>query len=552
MEFLENNNFINNKICDKKNNSNFEDDFNIESNIEANSNINNYNSIDECDTLDDNTSKKRIAKFLISNSFKAALSLLYYFIHDSCNIIIMGKQNNSHYISGFGIGMIFINAFGLSISIGYLSGMCTIISNAFGSNNMKLVGKHYVIGRVIVTLYLLLVFVPITIFLSKYIFLLLSNFNDKITIIAKNFSISMIMSVIANLQFIVLNNYLQSMNIFDPGMYISLITIAFYPFLSYFVSFYLDYKEVGIGISSFILNLSNYAILEIYNIKYNPYPESIIGPSNYNNYIEIYDTVNNNDSFNEVETIKSPLIKNKVLYIHKYNYYISFIYYEILKTKHLKNQLILGLASAGIFIIEWIAYDFTNIIAAFMGNIELASNTCFLNIANNFFWLQIGINILLKMAIGHACGKKQENLIRNLLKVSMITSLILSILFSLFYFTFNKIIIEVYTEEKPVALLMYKLTITYFFYSFFYFYQNTLNGYLCGLGKQQMIFYISTSVFFFFNYPLIGVLCFFYGFGLVGMYNCFALSLFLISVIYTGYVKKLNLKQLIENNDFIN
>ena len=166
--------------------------------------------------------------------------------------------------------------------------------------------------------YFLLIYVPIAVFFTQYIFQNILNLPPKASTVASNLCIYMTFSIFFHIQYFCINSYLQAMNKIDPGMYITLITLVFYPLILYFFALYLDYKEIGIAIASCILNLSNYIIIEIYNIKYNPYPSSLIGPSNYifiekekivNSFSSKYDKNKYNNDSNYNDDVNAKLSK---------------------------------------------------------------------------------------------------------------------------------------------------------------------------------------------------------------------------------------------------
>lgn len=492
--------------------------------------------------LNNNSSNKEVFDYMLINALKSSLGLIYCFIHDSTNLIVIGKLNSYNYLSGVGIAMFYQCILCLSIVEGYLSGIGVLISNAFVAKRYKLVGKHYILCRLIVTFYFILIYIPLTIFFSYILFNKVLNLDDATSNIAYNYNCYMIVSSFFNVQFLSVYLYQISINMYDPGMYISTSVVVFYPFLCYFIFYYLNLREIGLAIASTIFNLVVYILLELYNQKKNIYQSTLIGFSN-------YIAIPKNQRINKKE-------KNEFIALMKnnkyYKTYIHYVYYKIIKSAYLKSNLRLGLHCTLTTLVKFLGGQILSVYSCLLGTVPLAANTCFSSIINNFYLIQIGIANTTRVLSGNAYEYKQERLLNNISKISNYVSIVYGLILICTMFLFSKDIYSFYTNNHLVNEALKPITYIYSMYCLFDCYSNTFESYLCGIGKQKEVLYISSFYYIIFNSILITFLSNIYNTKLSGIYIGYAITIILKTVtLNLYYLRKINLKKYIENNENI-
>lgn len=326
--------------------------------------------------LDEEISNINLAKNLMSNTFIAALGVVYYYIHDTANIVVLGKFNEAAVVGAFGLSTFYINIVGLAIGVGFMGGIDLLCSSAFGASKFKLVAKHFLIARVSIILFFIFAIIPLC-FVSYYI-LHFIGIEEEICYIASKFCKYWLASMFFNLQFLAIISYLASMNIFKPGMFISLSTAIFYPYLCNYLTFTLNLKEAGVAMASGIYNFTIFVLAEIYINYYHPYPQTM------------------------------------------YSFSFSTVY-KLMKSKHILIHLKIGIPSAIVFLTEWSGIEFSGLLISFLDKESMAANTCFVSFINNIEVLNLGYNMAIVNAVGNSLGFGSKKMIfRN---VNMMISL---------------------------------------------------------------------------------------------------------------------------------
>ena len=453
--------------------------------------------------LDDNMSNMSIAYEIIINALSAMLSLFYYFGHDATNIIILGKFNDPVLIGSFGLSMFFINSFSMSVVIGFLGGLETLCSNAFGAKKFGLVGRHFLIGRVITTLYYIIIVIPV--FFCSFYILELIGIDYEICLNAAHFVKVMLISIFFNIQFLCMTRYLQSMNVFKPAMYISCCTIIFYPFICYYLTYTLNLKQNGIGISSAILNFANFILLQFYIIYFNPYPKSVIS-----------------FSFSSILTT--------------------------LKSKHLKSHLSIALPSTVMVTAEWVCFEASSLVASYLGSISLATNTCFINFMSNIIMPAIGLNISAMILSGNCVGHGSKSLIKRYVIITLMITLSLSLVLLCIIIVFRTQIVLFYTENDDVTAKFSFLIFLYYFIIIFDYLQYVLGGVLKGIGLQGYVAKMYLFMYYVVHIPLMLILVFKFSLGIYGIYISIGIVLFVLTISHLIKLYNLDLDKLIKSN----
>jgi len=69
-----------------------------------------------------------LLKELVSNGFKAVLSLITAFLLDTINLIFVGQLGNHEFVSGVGLGSSLLSMLCITIGVGILGATDTLVS----------------------------------------------------------------------------------------------------------------------------------------------------------------------------------------------------------------------------------------------------------------------------------------------------------------------------------------------------------------------------------------------------------------------------------------
>jgi MATE family multidrug resistance protein len=111
------------------------------------------------------------------------------------NLIFVGHMNDAKLLAGVGMGNLIVSVFGISLFIGLNGALETLVSQAFGNNNMKLCGIYLNRGRFM----LLLLNIPIVYILcnAEAILLLLKQ-DPRVCSNAQRYIYSYIPALVLN------------------------------------------------------------------------------------------------------------------------------------------------------------------------------------------------------------------------------------------------------------------------------------------------------------------------------------------------------------------
>jgi MATE family multidrug resistance protein len=119
-----------------------------------------YNSQEASIEVEDELYYQKM-KIVIRQAVPSLLCMLILMIQEMINLIFVGHLNNSAMIAGVGTGNMIQNMFGLSMFVGLNGALETLVSQSYGSGNLKLCGVYLNRGRFI----LLCSFVPVAMIL---------------------------------------------------------------------------------------------------------------------------------------------------------------------------------------------------------------------------------------------------------------------------------------------------------------------------------------------------------------------------------------------------
>lgn len=91
----------------------------------------------------------------------ATVTMFSYFLMEVISAVFNGHMPEAEMIAGAGLSSMYTTILCLSITVGLNSALSTLISQTFGSGNMKLCGVYLNRARIVATL----VFIPLTILL---------------------------------------------------------------------------------------------------------------------------------------------------------------------------------------------------------------------------------------------------------------------------------------------------------------------------------------------------------------------------------------------------
>lgn len=422
---------------------------------------------------------------ILKSMLPATFGLLFIFILETINIVIIGKLNIPSLIASIGLGTLFVNATGYIPGCGLLGGIDTLCSHAFGQKNYAMVGNYSSIGRVVVIIFFLCFTVPMN-FLS-YTILTTIGIDHEIATLASEFCHSMSFSVFFGLQFNTTLRYLQSMNFFGPGCLITLISAALHPIWCMTLVNRYGLGVVGAGLSLGITQFLNFSLITLYSTFYNPCEESHV-PWFFNSYS--------------------------------------------LSRRHIWNYLKKAVPAAILFSADWIGFEILTFMASFLGSVSLAANVCLFNFISLIFMIQLGLSFASTTLVGNSVGANNKHNVNFYSYSSITIGLILVSITTSLVLYFRSDIPNLYTDEPQVKALLYDLIGIYVIFAIPDSIQIVLHGIIKGLGKQKAASIVCLIILYPFNITFAYILAFHLQIGVMGLWYSQLTSIFLLAFSY--------------------
>jgi MATE family multidrug resistance protein len=426
------------------------------------------------------------AKNIVSDAIPATMGLLFIFIAETINIIFIGRFNHADMIAGIGLGTLYVNATGYMLGAGLIGGLDTLCSHAFGNHNYVMIGVYTNVTRIVIVSFFVLISFPFTYFTNA---ILIAIGQDSIVSqYASEFCYSMLPSLFFALQYNISLRYLQAMNIFRPGMFITLSTVLLHPVWCHLFINILGYGIVGAGISMSLTQLLNLVVITIYIHFTMPskYPDS---------YFFINSTVLQGEFFNE--------------YLKK------------------------AVPAAVLFAADWLGFEVLTLMSSYISPNALAANVCLFNFITMIFMIPMGLSFATTTLVGNSIGGNKPNQAKLYTQAALLTCVLIIGSITLSVYLFKNTIPFVYTSDGTIAYLVSGLLGIYVCFSIVDSIQIILHGVIKGIGKQKVASIIALVVLYPINIPLAYTFCFVWEWGLNGLWYSQLISVFLLAGSYT-------------------
>ena len=222
-----------------------------------------------------NITIKQCLKEISILGFPTMFFFLCLFLQQTISLAFIGnkyKGQEKPIIDGIGITNIYINCCLFSISIGLISGMDTLCSNAYAVKNYYLMGL-YMHRAQLITLSIVTV---ITIFNYFYAIKILSllKLSESVLHYSQRYISASLFYTIIDVPFSVNFRYLNIVNKSHVNLIILFICMALHPLWCWIFIFKFEYDALGYGISLIISSAISSILTSLYIYIWNPCPES--------------------------------------------------------------------------------------------------------------------------------------------------------------------------------------------------------------------------------------------------------------------------------------
>ena len=429
---------------------------------------------------------------LLNSALPSIFALFFVFINDTVNLIFAGKKFSSAEISAIGLGTFYVNSVGYILGIGILGGIDTICSHAWGAKQYHVVGLFINTARVCLFIFSLFIITPFILLSGSFIRRL--NLEEDVIELTIRYSKSLIPYVFFSLQHNANVRYLQSINIFYPGMIVAVTTAILHSFFCYLVIHYTNLGIEGIGYLMGLNSVLNFSLLIGYIFYINPHSETNIN-------------------------------------------FLSSSSFEI---KRIYDFLKLAIPSAIMFSADWIGFDLIILLSSWINNASLATNVVLCTFSKLIETIPLGFSFAATFYIGKCMGSSRCKSAKVYALISGIFGIFIIIILSILLYVLKDKISFIYSNEADIIEIIHKVHQTYMCFIIIDVILIILNGIVKGIGKQKPASVFVIFVLYAINLPLGITLAFIINYVNIGLWMSQLTSALLLTVSYVILLTLLN------------
>jgi MATE family multidrug resistance protein len=199
--------------------------------------------------------------------------------------------------------------------------------------------------------------------------------------------------------------------------------------------------------------------------------------------------------------------------------------------KRLRRLLSLGLPAATQISLEIGAFGAAAVLAGQLAPEALAAHQLALNCAALSFMVPLGISSAAAVSVGQAIGRGQPTEARHSGYIAIGLACAFMACAAVLFLTIPMQILKVYTNDPAVLSLGVSLLAVAAAFQLFDGIQTTTTGALRGAGSTRTAMFANLAGYWFFGLPIGYILCFHYGYGVIGLWWGLTLALIAISAV---------------------
>eukprot|EP00347_Sterkiella_histriomuscorum_P003598 403363675 len=418
-------------------------------------------------------------KNVLSVAMPIIIGCVFSLFIEMLNLMYAGRMGDPALVAAVGLGNMYANVTCLLILYGMNGAIATLCSQAYGSGNMRKVGVYLNKGRICACL----IFIPIfaVMFLCER-FLLVLGIDSETAHQAQNYTYGMIVALFFSTQFDATRNYLNAVQKSQVITYISIGASIIHVFVLYIMIDTLQMGIIGASIGTIITYSMNSVIVTIYCMMQEDLKESFFFPDR-----ECFENL-----------------------------------WEYLK---------IGVPSAMIISFEYWSFEVQAIYASYISVVAVGSMVILLNALTVVMMIPVGFQIAATVFVGKSMGEgdhkkaiKYQILVNSLNFVVLIFICIICIINS-------KGVASIFTNQQDLLNTVSDNMKYCILFLFIHGIVNVLLGSLKGIGKQALGSALILLGFYVIGNPASLLLCFYFDFGMGGLFLGFCCGSVTIGVL---------------------
>ncbi|XP_056910643.1 multidrug and toxin extrusion protein 1-like isoform X2 [Takifugu flavidus] len=196
--------------------------------------------------------------------------------------------------------------------------------------------------------------------------------------------------------------------------------------------------------------------------------------------------------------------------------------------------------------LEWWLYEIAGFLAGIISEVELAAQSVMYELAATAYVIPIGFSVAASVRVGNALGAGNTERAKLSSKVSLIFTLAASCLVAVCLFATKDVIGYIFTADKEILRRVEAVMKMYGLIHIAEAFAAVTGGIVRGAGKQTVGAVCNLVGFYVIGLPIGASLMFPVKMGIVGLWIGFLISVSVQAVFFTGFLYKLNWKKITE------
>ncbi|XP_018586097.1 multidrug and toxin extrusion protein 1-like [Scleropages formosus] len=421
------------------------------------------------------------------------ISQLMVFMISVVSTVFCGHLGKTE-LAGVALAIAVINVTGISIGSGLSSACDTLISQTFGSKNLKRVGVILQRGALIL---LLACFPCWAMFINTEPILLATRQNPDVARLSQLYVKVFMPALPAAFLYQLQGRYLQNQGIIWPQVVTGAAGNILNALINYIFLHLLDLGVAGSAAANSISQFSLAVFLYIY-IRWKGLHKATWGGWS-------------------MECLQE---------------WGSFIY--------------LAIPSMLMLCLEWWTYEIAGFLAGLISEVELGAQSVIYEQATVAYMLPLGFSVAATVRVGNALGAGNTEQAKLSGKVSLLCAVMVSCFTAVTSGCLKNVIGYVFTTDKEIIQRVSKVMIIYSVFHIFDATAGVTGGIVRGAGKQMIGALCSLVGYYFVGFPIGVSLMFATNMGLMGLWTGFCICVFFQSAFFILLLVKLDWKKAME------
>ncbi|XP_057216529.1 multidrug and toxin extrusion protein 1 [Triplophysa rosa] len=206
----------------------------------------------------------------------------------------------------------------------------------------------------------------------------------------------------------------------------------------------------------------------------------------------------------------------------------------------------LALPSMLMLCVEWWTYEIGGFLAGLISEAELGAQSVVYQLANIAYMFPLGFAVAASVRVGNALGAGNTEQAKLSAKVSLVGGLLVSCLVAISIGCTKDIIGYIFTKEEEIVLRVSQVMIMYGVFHLFDAIAGITGGIVRGAGKQLIGALCNIVGYYFVGFPIGVSLMFAVGMGIIGLWVGMFVCVFLQSIFFITLICKLDWKKATE------